>query len=221
MFWPFAAILNDRNQIYIIDFESDRIILPDLDFRKIKTVGKKSSNIDQISYIYSAFIKDDKSYVCEKKQMKVNVYSTDLELIRAHDVQSKPCFIKLSDSTICISDDTYIYFFNLNNFSLKSQSDFRNARISEFNSYFFAYNSQNRFFDCFNSNGDIIERVHFDKLSGSQSSNRDGVLVYFKENLLMSFRASKFILKFLHFARIEVNYSYPDLFNRNNFFVIA
>jgi hypothetical protein len=41
VFWPFAAILNDRNQIYIIDFESDRIILADLDFRKIKTVGKK------------------------------------------------------------------------------------------------------------------------------------------------------------------------------------
>jgi hypothetical protein len=87
-------------------------------------------------------------------------------------------------------------FFQFYNFSLKSQIDFRNARISEINSYFFAYNSQNRFFDCFNSNGDIIERVHFDKLSGYQSSNRDGVFVYFKDNLIMSFRESKFILKF-------------------------
>jgi hypothetical protein len=159
-------------------------------------VGKKSANIDEISYIYSAYFKDDKLYVCEKKQIKVKVYSTDLELIRVQDVQFKPCFIKLSDSSICISDDTYIYFFNLNDFSLKSQIDFRNARISEINSYFFAYNSQNRFFECFNSNGDIIERVHFDRLSSYQSSNRDGVIVYFKDNLLMSFRESKFLLKF-------------------------
>ena len=195
-FWPFGAVLNDKNQLYIIDFENDRIILTDLDFRRIKTVGKKSININDCAYIYSAYFKDERLYVCEKKQMKLKVFSTDLDLISVQNLEFKPCFIKCSDSYICITDDLHVYFYYLNNFTLKCVIDICNARISEINSYFFVYCSEDRFYDCFDSNGDFTERVHFDRFNDYKASNRDGVLIYFRDNLIMTFRESKLLLKF-------------------------
>jgi len=77
-FQPLRILANfEKKQFYICDTLNDRILITDLDFNFIKTVGSKGSQNCQFNYPIDICFSNSKFYICDYYNKRIQVYSKD------------------------------------------------------------------------------------------------------------------------------------------------
>ncbi len=193
---PYAVIINDHDQCYVLDWKKHCVLMTDIDFNFIKSVGSQGSNIDQFQYPISGYYKNSKLYVADSDNQRIKIFKSDLTFVYDIQLDYMPYFIKMSDTTICITSAFSLLFYDSNDFKLIENYDDQNDRISEIHSLFYSFNFKTRKINCFDWNGDFIKEIKLNHLNHFISGSRDCVLLCFNENLLMTFRDESLLARF-------------------------
>jgi hypothetical protein len=190
----------EAKKIYISDiFYSDnhKIIMVDLDFNFIKSVGR-------LNLPSAVCYKNQRLYVADNMNQRIKILSEDLECIQALSLEYYPCNLKASNKILCVTSDysehhpTYLFFYDLSNLSLlqKYKHEY-DRRISEIDSHFYEFNSKMKKFFCYNQNGELTEEILLKNVSSEFFNDHyDGNLVFFNGSLLMNLFQAKKIIKF-------------------------
>jgi hypothetical protein len=138
-FYLSAILANfDVKQFYICDNLNDRILITDLDFNFIKSVGSEGSENCQFDDPCDICFSNSKFYICDNDNKRIQVYSKDFDFVTSLKVEYYPWKIKSTNSTICVvaDDQDGIYFYNSNDFHLIRNYNDLEGRISQINSMF-------------------------------------------------------------------------------------
>lgn len=143
----------EKNWIYLIDFEIQRLIIIDKDLNKIKKARPNNSKPTSISY-RNGFL-----YACDRDDKKVYKCESDLSKCYLFNLNYSPLDIKVSDNLALISANhcftQAIYFHELTDFSIRHKYHHHDGAISELHSYFYEL-CWDGFVYCYDKNGILI-----------------------------------------------------------------
>jgi hypothetical protein len=87
-FRPSTILANlDEKQFYICDYLNDRILITDLDFNYIKSVGSKGSEMHQFDGPYDICFTSSKFFICDYNNRRIQVYSKDFDFVTSFKVE--------------------------------------------------------------------------------------------------------------------------------------
>ncbi len=121
VFKPLTVLANlDDEKFYICDNHNHRILITDLDFNFIKSVGSKGSNNFQFNVPYEICFSSSKFFICDYYNKRLQVYLKDFDFETSLEVEYNPCKIKSVNCTICVvaNSPSGIYFYNSNDYHL-------------------------------------------------------------------------------------------------------
>ena len=199
-FCPKGLAINDRNDIYITD--SNRVIMTNIDFKRIKQFGtdQRGNEFNTLGHPEGICYDNDCLYICDFKNKRIQILTKDLDYIQTLSIDFQPYSIKISDKTLCVSGfNTFgsICFYDLEKLELKKTCTcIRYSKIRELNGNFFIHSFPGKEITCFNSNGDQIDKIKLEKFSTYRSTSQyDGCLLIFKNDLLITFHEKKVLIK--------------------------
>ncbi len=199
-FGPFEILANfEKKQFYICDNLNDRILITDLDFNFIKSVGSKGSGNCQFNGPYDICFSNSKFYICDFLNKRIQVYSKDFDFLTPLKVEYYPWKIKSTNSTICVvaNNQNGIYFYNSNDFHLirnYNHFDFL-GRISQINSMFYEFNHQTKTVSCYDENANLKEQITLKDLDNILVGVWDGQFIYHNGELIIQSDSEKKIIK--------------------------
>lgn len=207
-----SLALNRRNQVYFSCYGQKCILLLDLNLNRLKKVSR--TNIENTEYLFELpnglCCYEDCLYVCDLCNRRIQIFTLDLNyedtifFERYH-----PRGIQISDSTIGVSCEEAILFYDLKTRALKHEYTFSSYEMSYIDSIFFAFGMKNPAkIYSFDSNGTLIEEIklpcnlrkyvsdeEFDETAPGYTGTR-GSLVKHKDNLYMAGYFEGKLLKF-------------------------
>ncbi len=197
-FNPYGVALNDKNEIYISDRLNNRILMIDLDFKKIKSIGSKGYGKNEFRNPAGICFKNNKLYICDDDNRRIEIYSENLEYIESLRLCYRPQFIKASDSTLCIQAaySGGLNFHCLNGLASKNTYFKDSSRISMIDSCFYQYRCSNQTVLCFDDNGSFTKEIIVAGIDSYTLRGYDGFLLKLNDNLLMSSNDKKLLIKF-------------------------
>jgi hypothetical protein len=197
-FVPRTVLANfEKKQFYICDNHNNRILITDLDFNFIKSVGSEGSDNCQFNGPRDICFSGSKFYICDCYNRRIQVYSKDFDLVTSFKVEYCPWKIKSTNSTICVKDiiQNGIYFYNSNDFHLIRNYNHSSGSISQINSMFYEFNHRTQTISCYDENGNIKEQIILKGLDKFLTSVCDGAFIYYNGALLIQSRIDKKIIK--------------------------
>ena len=192
-------VLNRREKtLYISDYDNNRILIIDLEFNKIKSVGQSGSGDDQFLGPFDMCFQNNTLYICDYYNKRVQIYSKDLELLRSLKVDYLTWKIKASNSKLCVEsgDSSGIHFYNLDDLSECKTFNHGVCRISEINSSFYEINQKSKKVFCYDNHGNLKEEILLSGLDNLIKDGWDGTFIEIKGFLLMISSSKKKIIKF-------------------------
>jgi len=196
-FYPSAILVNlDEKQFYICDSPNHRILITDLDYNFIKSVGSKGSEMHQFNAPYDICFSGSKFYICDFDNKRIQVYSKDFNFVTSFEVEYFPMKIKSTNSTICIVGfyPEGINFYNSNDFHLIRNYNHYLGRISQINSMFYEFNHKTQTVSCFDENANLKEQITLKGLD--KFLKWDGEFIYHNGELLIQSCEKKIIKLF-------------------------
>jgi hypothetical protein len=197
-FGPIGILANfEKKQFYICDYFNDRILITDLDFNFIKSVGSKGSQNCQFNGPYDICFSSSKFFICDLNNKRVQVYSKDFDFVTSFKVEYKPWNIKSTNITICVEaySPDGIYFYNSNDFHLIRNYNRYVGRISRINSMFYEFNHETQTVSCYDENANLKEQIILKDLDKFLTDICDGAFVYHDGELLIQSWDQKKIIK--------------------------
>ena len=95
-FTPIAIALNEEDDIlYIAEYEKNRIIMCDLDFNKVKSIGSCGTKNEQFDGLIDICFKNKKLYVCDNGNNRIKIFDQNLKFINSFYCEA-PQKIKVS-----------------------------------------------------------------------------------------------------------------------------
>ena len=199
-FSPIAVQVNSNDKlIYICDYAKHRILMTDVDFNLIKSVGSNGAKIDEFNNPFDICYNNESLYICDHYNERIQIYSKDLEFIKSIQLEYKPWKVKASNSIICVEKNTGhgVYFYSLTNCELiKSYESQITGRISQFNLFFYVFNHQANEFFCYDENGILKEELTLTGVDGIFTNVWDGAFIENNGKLLIQSYTTKKIIKF-------------------------
>jgi hypothetical protein len=195
------AFNSDEERFYILDSDRNKVLITDLEFNLIKTVGSYGNGNDEFNLPYDFSFKNGFIYVADNQNKRVQMFNSDLVFVNSLTLEYRPMFIKCSNTMACITTETTsyrgVYFYNLENLSLCKKFDHDAGRISEINSRFYEFNFQYNKFYCFDENGDLKEEINLKTINKDNFRRRDdGGLVIFNQSIWMNSYGEQKLVKF-------------------------
>lgn len=150
---PTSIAINSEDQIYVSDVACHQIMLLDLDFNLISSVGSRGNNTDEFCTPFSISYKYNYLYVCDTFNKRIQIYSESLKYIESINLPIMPFSIQISNTSICINCK---YFYDINTLALiKEHSDCYFHKVSEIGSRFYAYNFNLSRIYCYDEKGNL------------------------------------------------------------------
>jgi hypothetical protein len=197
-FGPFGILANfEKKQFYICDIQSHRILITDLDFNFIKSVGSTGSQNCQFNCPIDICFSNSKFYICDYHNKRIQVYSKDFDFETSFKVEYYPWKIKSTNSTICVVADNPdgIYFYNSNDFHLIRNYNHLEGRISQINSMFYEFNYKTQTVSCYDENANLKEEITLKGFDKYLVSINDGALIYHNSALVIQSYSEKKVIK--------------------------
>ncbi len=199
-FKPSAIFANfEKKQFYICDNLNHTILMTDLDFNFVKSVGSEGSENCQFNGPYEICFSSSKFYICDYYNKRIQVYSKDFDFETSFEVEYKPWKIKSTNSTICVAayNPNGIYFYNSNDFELIRNYNHLNGRISQINSMFYEFNHKTQTVSCYDENANLKEQITLKGLDQFLIDTGDGAFIYHNGAILIqSYHQNKVIKLF-------------------------
>jgi hypothetical protein len=200
-FKPLGILANfEKKQFYICDMYKHRILMTDLDFNFIKSVGSKGSGNCQFNGPHDICFSNSKFYICDFHNKRIQVYLKDFDFDTSFKVEYCPWQIKSTNSTICveaISPDG-IYFYNSNDFHLIRNYNHSSGRITQINSMFYEFNQKfkkTQTVSCYDENANLKEETTLKGLDKFLKGVWDGEFIYHNGELIIQSKTQKKIIK--------------------------
>ena len=187
-FQPATILANlDEKQFYICDLLNYRILITDLDFNFIKSVGSKGSEMHQFNAPYDICFSSSKFFICDYDNRRIQVYSKDFEIVTSFKVEYIPWKIKSTNSTFCVMADSPsgIYFYNSNDYHLIRYYDRLICRLSQINSMFYEFNHKTQTVSCYDENANLTEQITLKGLDKFLTGMWDGAFIYHNGELFI------------------------------------
>ena len=183
---PNGLAINNKNELFISDCTSHQIIVTDLELNKIKTFGSHGTLFDQFNNPAGiCFHKNGDLYVCDENNKRVQVFDNDLKFKTSINLNYSPWSIKTSNWSVFITSLTnqVTYVYDLENWKLKTEHTIFLGRLNAINFNIYGLGrSQNLY--CFNSYGDLIEKVDIQRIHRSYEDLTYFSLFSFNETIL-------------------------------------
>jgi DNA-binding beta-propeller fold protein YncE len=195
-FRPITIFSNfDEKKFYICDNLNDRILITDLDFNFIKSVGSTGSGNCQFLSPYGICFSSSKFYICDYHNKRIQVYSKDFDFVTSFKVDYNPWKIKSTNFIICVAaaSPSGIYFYNSNDFHLirnYNHFDFL-GRISQINSMFYEFNHKTQTVSCYDENANLKEETTLKGLDQFLTDTWDGAFIFHNGALLIQSHTEK------------------------------
>ena len=195
--WSFCG-LNHRNEIYVSDHSKHCIILFDLNLNQLKQFGSQGAGNTQFDNQNDLCFHDDYLYVCDTYKKRIQVLTLDFDYISTIRIDfDSPYKIQISKTTIGVSCNNRILFFDLKSRTLKFEHQYGTCNLNYIDSTFYVSNILDKKFYFFDSNGKFIEEMEMnEKLSEHMTCWFCGSLCKHKDDLYMIDSDGKLLLKF-------------------------
>ena len=192
------SALNDRNQIYVSSHSKHCIILFDLDLNQLNQFGSYGTENNQLNYPLGLCCKDEKLYICDYNNKRVQILTLDFEYINTLNLNGNPRRIQISNTAIGISCNQGTYFYDLKTETLKNQFDSCTYNINYIDSIFYTSNYLEKKFYFFDTNGNFIEEISINENICRHMANwPSGNIFRFKNNIYISDYDSGKLLRFI------------------------
>jgi hypothetical protein len=187
----------EKKQFYICDYLNNRILMTDLDFNLIKSVGSTGSGNCQFLGSIDICFSNSKFYICDYYNKRIQVYSKDFDFVTSFKVDYSPWKIKSTNSTICVEAESPdgIYFYNSNDFHLIRNYNRYVGRISQINSIFYEFNYKTQTMSCYDENANLKEEITLKGFDKYLASINDGALIYHNGALAIQSYSEKKVIK--------------------------
>ena len=205
-FEPRGITINDKNEIYITDRLKHQIILTDLEFKPIKTLGSIGSNTDQFIEPFGIRFKNYQVFVCDLGNKRIHIFDEKLEnIMNTIQLDMYPLRIEISDKFFCISGKTNFNnmydsfgFYSRDTHELCSPKTETFGRINKINENFYIFDFNSKKFACHEKNGNFIENIDIYNLNEFIDENVvEGLLFIFNHNLYFRCYEKRKLLRFL------------------------
>jgi hypothetical protein len=201
-FEPRGITINDKNEIYLTDCLNHRIIMTDLEFNPIKTLGSLGSNTDEFVEPYGIRYKSHQVYVCDLGNKRIQIFDENLEhIMNSIQLEVCPVRIEISDDFLCISScprSNKFGFYSRDTFELSSPETEIFGRINKINENFYIFDFNSKKIACHDKNGNFVENIGIKNLDKFiNESVVEGVLFIFNDNLYFRCYTKRKLLKFL------------------------
>ena len=182
--------LNHRNEINVSVHHKHCIILFDSNLNRLKAFGLSGSGNNQLYCPFGLCCHDDYVYICDYSNRRIQILSLDLEYVNTIQLDGNtPIRIQTSETTIGVSCDEAILFYNLKTRALKYKYGYNRYNLDFIDSTFYASKSENKKF-YFDSDGNFVEEITI-----NENLKNNGLTLY-KDNLYMVDYYSNKFLKF-------------------------
>jgi hypothetical protein len=183
-----GVAFNKRNEIYVSDSIHDCILMMDFNLNLIKSFGTTGEENDQFRLPYGLCCKNDRLYVCDFHNTRIQIFSLDIEYIDTIKLNCRPQSLGISDSTIGIESFNGVYFYDLETKELKKQyvdldaldNMDKDGKIHQIDSYFFYINLNDEKISCFDKDGVLIKDILFEESNEWQPYFWDGCILFSK-----------------------------------------
>ncbi len=205
-FVPRGITINEKNGIYLTDSLNHQIIMTDLEFNPIKTLGSLGSNTDEFMSPYGIRFKSHLVYVCDLGNKRIQIFDENLEhIMNSIQLELCPLRIEISNDFLCISGCTNLQnksdkfgFYSRDTFELSSLETETFGRISKINENFYIFDFNSKKIACHDKNGNFVENIEIKNLDEFlDESVVEGVLFIFNDNLYFRCYTKRKLLKFL------------------------
>jgi hypothetical protein len=185
-----------------VNYLNHRILMTDLDFNFIKSVGSKGSQNCQFNTPIDICFSSSKFYISDHHNNRIQVYSKDFDFVTSFKVEYHPWKIKSTNSSICVvaSNPNGIFFYDSNDFRLIRNYNHLAGRISQINSMFYEFNHQTQTLSCYDENANLKEKIYVKGLDKFLTNVQDGAFIFQNGALLIqSWSKEKMIKLFFKF----------------------
>jgi hypothetical protein len=199
IFHPLGIAINfEEKRLYISDNYNHRIIMTDLDFNFIRSVGSKGTEYSKFHGPYDICLISNNLYICDFNNNRIQIYSKNLELIKSVKLDYQPWKVKGTNSIICVESNSPcgINFYNLNDFNLIQNYDHGLCRISQINSNIYEYCSKTKTIYCYDERANVKEEISLNVTNDSLAGVWDGLFIQYNGFILMTSDSKKKIIKF-------------------------
>lgn len=124
--------------------------------------------------------------------------TSNLEFLSSIGLDYNPGLIKISNKLVCItsaSEQSGIYYYNKNDFTLKFKYNHGYARINLLWTCFYEFCCDNRTVYCYDEDGNLTSEINISKFKNNMLKYFDGCIVNFNKNVLISFYGLKKLIK--------------------------
>ena len=187
-FEPFAISISKSDNFYVLDWERHCLIMTDLNFKFIKSVGSKGSSMDRFCYPFSVVCKDNNLFISDSDNKRVKLYTQDLELVKIYDLDYMPYSMKISDQRMCIISTKEIFLYDLDEFVIIKRTKTEIYRISDINSLIYGFELMKKRLIIYDFQGSLLEEIKIDHFKELITSSKDFALLYFNGKLLIIFK---------------------------------
>ena len=160
----------------------------------MKELDYNDLNLDSVgsSFCY----KNYNLYLSDYYNKTIHILNRELELIKLIPFDYKPYKIQISNETICILSAGDIYFYSIEDFKLKNkyENEFIVSYIANINSFFYYTGNSKSSMLCFNSNGDLVEKIDLKQNYNEIDEKKKLLILIYNNNLILS--SSKKLIKF-------------------------
>ena len=155
---PTSLALNEESRhLYIAEVAHHQILMTDLNFSLIKSIGCRGDSIDNFCAPFSICYKHRYLYVCDTFNQRIKIYTHDLKFVESINLSFQPFSIQISDSSICVNCK---YFYDIINLDIVNEYEHDFQKVSEINSCFYACDFKLNTLFCFDKRGKQIWQMH-------------------------------------------------------------
>ena len=181
------ATTNDRNFIYLTNRVNNEVIKTDLDLNKLLSIGTKGSLMNQFNCPEDIFYYNGKNYVCDHFNKRIQVLNEDLSFHFSFKTESYPTQIRITNNICCVVATSFIYFYDLESFSLKIKYPVHGAGKMSLIFDFYFYKNFGEKFSIFNNTAELMGEINTDdELNIFINDWSDGCVINFHNRIIIS-----------------------------------
>ena len=193
-FSPRFLTSNGKDSIFITDVLDNQIIKTDLDFNFVKQFGSTGSTNHQLDCPNGISFHKNFIFVCDTNNHRIQKLTEDLVFEESYPLKLKPFNIQIVNNIACIEPTLgSVRLFNLDPFLCIRKIFSFAAPIAVFNSWFFIYTNESKSIQCYNLNGDLVEKKDMEI---DENILENYPMVYFNKHLIIGTRETKKLIIF-------------------------
>ena len=197
-FHPKCLTSNGKNSIFITDVIENEIIKTDFNFNFVKRFKSTDLTIQELKCPYGITYYENSIFVCDSDELRIQRFTEDLVFKKSYPLNFKPCSIQIVNNIACIEYPNglaSVGLFNLEPFSFIKLIENVEGPITAINSWFYIYNYKFKSIQCYNINGDIVEKKDIEINENFLTGNYPLSLGYINKRMIIGTSKTLIILR--------------------------